>query len=97
MPRSKAVLASLCLAAIVIVPLPATLLLAQTRVSIDGTVSNVPYHLIFGAWIDEFNRKNPNIQVRYLPLGTSFRHFREHETSQRRMRRFWRGRSATNP
>lgn len=45
-------------------------LLAQTRVSIVGSGSNVPNHL-YSAWVDEFNQKNPSIQVRYLPLGTS--------------------------
>jgi phosphate transport system substrate-binding protein len=66
----KAVLASLCLAAIVIPCLFVTPLLAQSHVSIVGSGSNVPNHL-YSAWIDDFNRKNPNIQVRYLPLGTS--------------------------
>ena len=67
---SKAVFAPLCLVAILIPFLFVTPLLAQTRVSIVGSGSNVPNHL-YSAWIDEFNRKNPNTQVRYLPLGTS--------------------------
>jgi phosphate transport system substrate-binding protein len=42
---------------------------AQTRVSIVGSGSNVPSHL-YAAWIDEFNKKNANIQVRYLSMST---------------------------
>lgn len=66
----KAALASLCLTVLVFLSWLVTPLLAQTRVSIVGSGSNVPNHL-YSAWIDEFNRKNPNLQVRYLPLGTS--------------------------
>lgn len=42
---------------------------AQNRVSIVGSGSNVPSHL-YAAWIDEFNKKNANIQVRYLSMST---------------------------
>jgi len=43
---------------------------AQNTVSIVGSGSNVPSAL-YAAWVDEFNKKDPAIQVRYLPLGTS--------------------------
>ena len=47
-----------------------TPLAAQERLVIVGSGSNVPVRL-YQAWTNEFNRKNPSIQVQYLPLGTS--------------------------
>jgi phosphate transport system substrate-binding protein len=44
--------------------------LAQQRVALVGSGSNVPSPL-YAVWIDDFNRKDPGVQVRYLPLGTS--------------------------
>jgi phosphate transport system substrate-binding protein len=44
--------------------------LAQERVFIVGSGSNVPVHL-YQSWTNEFNKKNANIQVQYLALGTS--------------------------
>jgi phosphate transport system substrate-binding protein len=43
---------------------------AQERVFIVGSGSNVPVHL-YQAWTTEFNKKNSNVQVQYLALGTS--------------------------
>ncbi len=48
----------------------ATSALAQQRISLVGSGSNVPSPL-YSVWIEDFNKKNPQIQVRYLPLGTS--------------------------
>ena len=43
---------------------------AQQKIMLVGSGSNVPVHL-YQAWVDEFNKKNPEVQVQYLPLGTS--------------------------
>lgn len=43
---------------------------AQSAISIVGSGSNVPSPL-YSVWIDEYNKKDPKLQVRYLPLGTS--------------------------
>lgn len=42
---------------------------AQNTLSIVGSGSNVPTPL-YSAWIDEFNKKDPKIQVRYLSMST---------------------------
>ncbi len=42
---------------------------AQSRINLAGSGSNVAGPL-FVAWTDEFNKKNPAIQVRYLPLSS---------------------------
>jgi len=44
--------------------------LAQDTIDLVGSGSNVPSPL-YTAWIDNFNKKDPKIQVHYLPLGTS--------------------------
>jgi phosphate transport system substrate-binding protein len=44
--------------------------LAQDTIDLVGSGSNVPSPL-YTAWVDDFNKKDPKIQVRYLPLGTS--------------------------
>jgi phosphate transport system substrate-binding protein len=44
--------------------------LAQDTIDLVGSGSNVPSPL-YNAWVDDFNKKDPKIQVRYLPLGTS--------------------------
>jgi len=43
---------------------------AQEKIVLVGSGSNVPLHL-YQAWIEEFNKKDPGVQVQYLPLGTS--------------------------
>ena len=43
---------------------------AQEKVVLVGSGSNVPLRL-YQAWIGEFNKKDPAVQVQYLPLGTS--------------------------
>ena len=43
---------------------------AQQRTVIVGSGSNIPVYL-YQAWTSKFNAANDQIQVRYLPLGTS--------------------------
>jgi phosphate transport system substrate-binding protein len=43
---------------------------AQQRIVIVGSGSNVPVYL-YQAWTSKFNASNDNVQVRYMPLGTS--------------------------
>lgn len=43
---------------------------AQERVVIVGSGSNVPDRL-YQAWVSQFNKKNNHVRVQYLPLGTS--------------------------
>ncbi len=43
---------------------------AQTAVVLVGSGSSVPAPL-YARWSQEYNKRNPNIQVRYLPAGTS--------------------------
>ena len=43
--------------------------LAQNKISLVGSGSNVPINL-YTAWTEEFNKRNPNIQVRYLSMST---------------------------
>lgn len=42
---------------------------AQERIPLVGTGSNVPSTL-YGAWAEQFNTKNPAVQVRYLSMST---------------------------
>ena len=43
---------------------------AQDTISLVGSGSNVPSPL-YAAWTEQYNKLKPNVQVRYLPLGTS--------------------------
>lgn len=43
--------------------------LGQDTVSLVGSGSSLPLGL-YEAWVSAFNQRNPNIKVRYLPLGT---------------------------
>jgi len=43
---------------------------AQTAVVLVGSGSTVPAPL-YGRWAQEYGKRNPNIQMRYLPVGTS--------------------------
>ena len=43
--------------------------LGQDMVSLVGSGSSLPLGL-YEAWVSAFNQRNPNIKVRYLPLGT---------------------------
>jgi ABC-type phosphate transport system substrate-binding protein len=42
--------------------------LAQNKISLVGSGSNVPINL-YTAWTEEFNKKNSSIQVRYLSMS----------------------------
>lgn len=42
---------------------------AQSRIALVGSGSNLPSP-VFAIWIDQFNKLDPGIQVRYLALGT---------------------------
>lgn len=44
--------------------------LAQETIALVGSGSSVPAPL-YSKWAEEYNRRNPKIQMRYLPLGTS--------------------------
>lgn len=57
-----------CLALLVVFSTP--FVAAQSPMAIVGSGSNVPNHLYL-AWIDEYNKTNSRVQVRYLALGTS--------------------------
>ena len=43
---------------------------AQQNVALVGSGSSVPAPLYL-KWAEAYNKRNPNIQMRYLPLGTS--------------------------
>ena len=43
---------------------------AQNAVVLVGTGSSVPAPL-YTRWTQEYGKRNPNIQMRYLPVGTS--------------------------
>jgi phosphate transport system substrate-binding protein len=44
--------------------------IAQSAVVLVGSGSSVPAPL-YNRWAEEYNKRNPNIQMRYLPSGTS--------------------------
>lgn len=44
--------------------------LADETFLLVGSGSNVPNPL-YSVWVDEFNKRDPKVQVRYLPIGTS--------------------------
>lgn len=41
----------------------------QGALTLVGTGSSLPTHL-YSAWVQEYNQRNPKVQVRYLPIGT---------------------------
>src|SRR5580700_5299015 len=43
---------------------------AQTTIVLVGSGSSVPAPL-YNRWAQEYGKRNPNIQLRYLPSGTS--------------------------
>ncbi|MFY9530662.1 MAG: phosphate ABC transporter substrate-binding protein PstS [Candidatus Acidiferrales bacterium] len=61
---------SLWLTSVLIVSLCHLLALAQETVLLVGSGSNVPAPL-YNKWGEEYNKRNPRIQLRYLPIGTS--------------------------
>src|ERR1700739_1030975 len=48
----------------------ATPVLAQDKISLVGSGSNLAGSL-YSEWTTEFEKQHPDVQVRYLPLGTS--------------------------
>lgn len=44
--------------------------LAQPSIVLVGSGSSVPLPL-YAKWAEQYNRRNPKLQVRYLPIGTS--------------------------
>jgi ABC-type phosphate transport system substrate-binding protein len=63
---------SLCLllAAFFILGLHGALADAQNAVVLVGSGSSVPAPL-YNRWAQEYDKRNPNLQMRYLPVGTS--------------------------
>ncbi|MGA7292517.1 MAG: phosphate ABC transporter substrate-binding protein PstS [Terriglobales bacterium] len=68
-PRRRlfAYLSTLSLLALALHTVPAT---AQEAVVLVGSGSSVPAPL-YTRWAQEYSKRNPNIQMRYLPFGTS--------------------------
>lgn len=60
----------LWLASVLIVGLYQLLASAQEPISLVGSGSNVPAPL-YNKWAEEYNKRNPAIQMRYLSIGTS--------------------------
>lgn len=58
------------LALVFVVGVPSPLCLGQETVALVGTGSSVPAPL-YSKWSEEYNKRSPKRQVRYLPLGTS--------------------------
>lgn len=52
------------------VAIPALAGFAQDAIVLVGSGSNVPAPL-FGVWAEQYNKRNPRMQLRYLPTGTS--------------------------
>lgn len=64
---SKVILYAAILAAVVLFP---GTMSAQDAVVLVGSGSSVPAPL-YNRWVAEYNKRNPAIQLRYLPIGTS--------------------------
>jgi phosphate transport system substrate-binding protein len=63
-------LSHLCLLSLLTVGLPAAQAVAQNAVVLVGSGSSVPAPL-YNRWTQEYGKRSPNIQMRYLPVGTS--------------------------
>ena len=59
-----------CLLSLLTLGLQSTLAQAQSAVVLVGSGLTVPAPL-YTRWAQEFDKRNPNIQMRYLPVGTS--------------------------
>jgi phosphate transport system substrate-binding protein len=68
--NSLAAHVSACLFFILAVGLLGTLASAQSAVVVVGSGSSVPAPL-YTRWAQEYDKRNSNIQMRYLPVGTS--------------------------
>lgn len=60
----------LCLVFLFVVGLSDSRSSAQETIALVGTGSTVPAPL-YNKWADEYNKRSPKIQMRYIPLGTS--------------------------
>src|SRR6266436_4616027 len=61
---------SLCVLSLFALGLQGTTSKAQNAVVLVGSGSSVPAPL-YSRWAQEYGKRNPNIQMRYLPVGTS--------------------------
>jgi len=68
--KEKSVMFFLCLVMTVLGLFSAPRIRAQETIMLVGSGSTVPSPL-YAKWADEFNKRNPRVQVRYLPIGTS--------------------------
>ncbi len=68
--RSWKILVTLLLVILADLQFTAAPMWAQEKIMLVGSGSNVPLRL-YQAWIDEFNKRDPSLQVQYLALGTS--------------------------
>jgi phosphate transport system substrate-binding protein len=55
---------------LLVMGLPARPIYAQDTLVLVGSGSSVPAPL-YNKWVTEYNKRNPGIQMRYLPIGTS--------------------------
>jgi phosphate transport system substrate-binding protein len=69
MKPTKAAVTSACLVVAVCLLLSHAPVQAQDTISIVGSGSNVPTPL-YSVWTDEYNRRDPKVQVRYLSMST---------------------------
>jgi phosphate transport system substrate-binding protein len=60
----------ICLLSLLTLGLHGATLKAQNAVVLVGSGSSVPAPL-YNRWTQEYGKRNPNIQMRYLPVGTS--------------------------
>jgi ABC-type phosphate transport system substrate-binding protein len=60
----------LCLLSLFSLGLHGTFAEAQNAVVLVGSGSSVPAPL-YNRWTQEYGKRNPNFQMRYLPVGTS--------------------------
>src|SRR5580693_3829047 len=63
-------LSHICLLTLLIVELFTAQAVAQNAVVLVGSGSSVPAPL-YNRWTEEYGKRSPNIQMRYLPVGTT--------------------------
>jgi phosphate transport system substrate-binding protein len=67
---SFGLLSHICLLTLLIVELFTAQAVAQNAVVLVGSGSSVPAPL-YNRWTEEYGKRSPNIQMRYLPVGTT--------------------------
>lgn len=70
LPTNRRVLLQVCLLSLCALALGAIAARAQNAIVLVGSGSSVPAPL-YSRWTQEYGKVNPNIQMRYLPVGTS--------------------------